>query len=426
MFSQLTPRFRARSVAKVAPLCILLASATLALATANPAYWTGDGYSTSHNWGQTNNWVSNGNPDAGGSGVIHFGGSGANNPFNNYGDYTQFDQIYFDLNGAGTHTGTATTSFQLDGHVIKLFSSGSGVNAAKIENNSAAAQTVNFNPSGDAILMESNIQLNPVAGDLTINGAIRADNGGGLIEVYGSGHNLYLNGTFGQYSTTGSLTVQGNTNVYLNAQNTFSGQTTVNAGVLTASNGSALGSTSSITVNSTGTLALGNNAGAYTASDHINNSAGVTLDGGTFNTNGLSEHGASNNTAGIGKLTLSSTSIIDMASGSSVIAFANSNTLLGGPAWTGTLKIYNWSGTPITGGGTDQLYIGSDATGLSATQLQEIQFYSGNGTGLFTGPTGILSNGEIVPIPEPGTWAAGILAVAALGYSQCRRLSRRS
>ena len=54
--------------------------------------------------------------------------------------------------------------------------------------------------------------------------------------------------------------------------------------------------------------------------------------------------------AGIGALTLSASSIINMGSGSSIIAFAGSSA----QTWTGTLSIYNWSGTPVTGGGTDQ------------------------------------------------------------------------
>jgi len=92
-------------------------------------------------------------------------------------------------------------------------------------------------------------------------------------------------------------------------------------------------------------------------------SATMTLNGGTFNTAGLSEHGASNNTTGIGALTLQSSSIIDMAS------------------WSGTLKIYDWTGTVGTGNGTDQLYIGANNTiqRLTSAQLSDIIFYSDAG-----------------------------------------------
>jgi hypothetical protein len=87
----------------------------------------------------------------------------------------------------------------------------------------------------------------------------------------------------------------------------------------------------------------------------------MTLNGGTFNTSGLSEHELSGATVtpGIGALTLSSSSIIDLGSGASILAFANSSA----QTWTGTLSIYNWSGISVAGKGTDQLYFGTDSTG---------------------------------------------------------------
>ena len=78
------------------------------------------------------------------------------------------------------------------------------------------------------------------------------------------------------------------------------------------------------------------------------------------------------------------------------------------------MNIYNWSGS-LSGGGTDQLHFGSDANGLTSSQLAQIAFYSGDSTG-FLGMTGILSTGEIVPVPEPTTWLGGALAAAAIAY----------
>jgi fibronectin-binding autotransporter adhesin len=195
----------------------------------------------------------------------------------------------------------------------------------------------------------------------------------------------------------GSLIKAGAGVMALNGANTLSGTVTVNAGTLTlaASSGSALGSVSTITVNSGGTLQLG-------ASNQINDSATMTLNGGTLNTGGLSEH--------VGALTLQSTSTIDMSSGASIIAFADSHSL----SWTGTLNIYNWTGTPNTGGGTDELFFGTGSTGLTASQLLDMQFYSGNGTGAYAAGALILANGEVVPIPEVGTFIPGLLAVFVL------------
>ena len=148
----------------------------------------------------------------------------------------------------------------------------------------------------------------------------------------------------------------------------------------------------------------------------------MTLNGGTFDTGGLSEHGLAGTTVtpGMGAVTLSSNSIIDFGGGASVIAFADSST----QTWTGTLSIYNWSGA-VGGNGTDQLYFGTDATGLTATQLGQIAFYSDSGT-TFLGTAGYANDldGELAPVPEPSTWFAAALAFGGLGFTQLRRMRK--
>jgi autotransporter-associated beta strand protein len=227
-------------------------------------------------------------------------------------------------------------------------------------------------------------------------------------------------------SAAGSLTITGDGIVYTSIVHTYGGTTTINGGTLRLDDNPfftpgtpRLANTSGIMINSGGTLLFGQTL-SQTSTDRLNNSP-MTLNGGTFNTGGFSEHGANNNTAGIGALTLQSSSIIDMASGTSILAFANSSA--NSAAWGigKSLDIWNWTGTPTTGGGTDQLYFGSDATGLTASQLLEIHFYSGAGTGLYGGPTAILANGEVVPIPEPSTWVAGGLAFSGLLLIHRRR-----
>ena len=122
-------------------------------------------------------------------------------------------------------------------------------------------------------------------------------------------------------------------------------------------------------------------------------------------------------------------SVIDLTS-TSLLHFANSSA----NGWTGTLSVLNWSGILTTGGGEEQLLFGNSAVvpGISLGQLGMIQFVNPAGlapgtyaAAFATDASEIVPNGS-VPVPEPGTWAAGILAVAALGFSQRKRLRRKS
>ena len=206
--------------------------------------------------------------------------------------------------------------------------------------------------------------------------------------------------------------------ILLTGNNTFSGTTTITGGTLEAGGVHALGATTSVTVNSGGTLLF---SGATT--DRINDNATINLNGGTLNIAGLSENtaGLSEGAAGsqgMGALTLASASTIDLGTAASIIAFANSN-----GTWTGTLRILNWSGS-LGGNGTDQVYFGTDATGLGSTQLDQISFYS-DAAGLnFLGTATILSDGEVVPMPEPSTWIGAGLALIGAGFMHRRRLAR--
>src|SRR6185369_11305427 len=106
---------------------------------------------------------------------------------------------------------------------------------------------------------------------------------------------------------------------------------------------------------------------------------GGTQGGGKFDTGGFNQ--------ALNTLTMAAPSTIDLGTGVSILNFADSHTI----GWAdGLLTIANWSGTPGTGAGTDQLIFGTTTGGLNATQLSQIHFAG------FNGAT-ILANGEVVP-----------------------------
>ena len=238
----------------------------------------------------------------------------------------------------------------------------------------------------------STLTVHPGSGSTTFAGVIAGTNGGTRGDI--------------------ALVKTGNGTLVLTGANTFSGSTTISGGTLTLADttGSALGSTSSITVNSGGTLLLG-------ASNQINNSAGITLAGGTFSKGNYSEGTASS--VGMGALTLTASgSHIDFGTGTvGVLTFAsftsNSNTLI----------IDNWTGTPNTVGnaGTDRLIFNSD----QAANLSKFWF-----SGYTSGVTEFSLGGgyyEVVPaaVPEPPTYLGGILGFLVIASTQIKRRHRK-
>lgn len=239
----------------------------------------------------------------------------------------------------------------------------------------------------------STLTVNPASGVSTTFGGIIAGTNGG---------------------TQGNVTLQktGGGTLVLTGANTYSASTTVTAGTLTLADasGSALGSTGSINVASGGTLLLG-------ANNQINNTATITLAGGTFAKGDFSEGSAS--TPGVGALTLTATgSHLDFGTGAAgVITFASFT------PGTFTLTIDNWSGTANTlgTGSTDRLIFASD----QSANLSGFSF-----TGFLPGAVEFdLHNGywEVAPaaIPEASTWVAAALALVTIGFHPVRRRLRQ-
>jgi hypothetical protein len=177
-------------------------------------------------------------------------------------------------------------------------------------------------------------------------------------------------------------------------------------GTLNAANASALGANTTVQVNG-GSLLV-------SADDAINNKS-VTLNSTSTAVAGLAFSGTYSGL--VDNLTLSQNSIIDLGEGSVSIMF---DTFV---MSTYTLDIYNWTGTTLWNGGTgndtDKVYFGPD---LSDAALAKIRFHSGAvgvgdsflGSGYDLGfqPTSFnsgLSGYHIIPVPEPETYATGLL-----------------
>lgn len=276
------------------------------------------------------------------------------------------------------------------------------------------------------------------AGTIVINSAASLGNGGALainsatLEVaasFSTARNISLGNAAstiqvdpaqtysvsGVVSGAGTLTKNGTGNLTLAGANTFTGETVVNYGTLTAAaaSGNALANTTAITVNNSGTLLLG-------ASNQINPVAPMTLNGGTFAKGNFSEGSAA--AAGVGALTLAGpNSHLDFGTGTvGTLSFASFSNLHAG---TDQLIIDGWTGTAYSAGnaGTDRLIFATDQT----ANLGSFRF-----TGYLPGAAefqiGTSGYYEVVPtaVPEPGTYAAGFLAFAAVGGWSWRKSAR--
>ena len=207
--------------------------------------WNGGG--ADDLWGSGANWGGTA-PVPGSATDLTFSGTSRLTPFNNYTAWDDFRNIVF---GAGAG------SFNITGSAVDLF--------GKIENNSSNLQTFGLEFSFNG----GNSEINPVDGDLLINGA-NIFNNGNTINVWGdNGHTVTLDSVI---QGTGGLTLQQNSTAILARNNSYSGATTINAGVLQIGNGGADGNfgSGSMTIGGSGTLAFNRtgsfNLGAITTS----------------------------------------------------------------------------------------------------------------------------------------------------------------
>ncbi len=177
--------------------------------------WIGNG--SSNTWSTALNWAAT---PSNGSNLIFSGTLGLTNTNNS-------------LTGVGSMTFDMTAgSFVISGSGVTL--------AGGIVNNSPKSQTINLN-----LTLAAAQQFNAAFGNIVINGTLA--NGGNTLTVSGG-----FNSNFGNsISGTGGLIKSGSGTLTLSASNSYSGGTTVNAGLLVLGHAAAVG---------TGGLAITNSA----------------------------------------------------------------------------------------------------------------------------------------------------------------------
>ena len=316
------------------------------------------------------------------------------------------DKHWVITGGTNTVNGGGTLEVQTGGGTVGLFFNGTASPTVTLDSSAGTA---------GRIVLEQNVIVDT---GLT-SGTAQILNGGalanpGFIDMNGGTRTFTINnGSAAQDMLisariqNGAIVKDGAGTLALTGDNTFAGTTTVNAGTLEAGGAGALGATSSVSV-SGGTLLLSGTG------NRVNDAAAVTLSGGTILLSG-------NVTETMGTLTLGSgTSILDFSTASGIVSFAASNA----QTWTGTLQVWNWSGTIATGGGTDRLFFGTNTSGLTAGQISNITFYTGAGTGQINLPLQLLSNGELVPVPEPSALLGGLALLSPIAWRSRRRWMR--
>ena len=121
------------------------------------------------------------------------------------------------------------------------------------------------------------------------------------------------------------------------------------------------------------------------ASNVFANTGALNLAGGNLTTGATTGF-----TDTLGVLTITDNSSLTLGSGSHYLVFANSSAAI----WSAgkILTINGWAGTTGSAGTSGRIFVGNNTTGLTSTQLSQINFAGYPNTGAI-----ILSSGEIVP-----------------------------
>ncbi len=249
-------------------------------------------------------------------------------------------------------------------------------------------------PDGSSVTVDAGaiMQLASSSGAETIN----ALNGAGIVRTFsggsfGSGLAVGSANGSGDFSgslqngTAGnplSLTKLGTGTQTLSGTNTYTGATSLNGGTLLLGSATALPSTAA-----------------------FNLSTGTTLRTAGFN----------NSTGPIDFA--SGTAIFDFSGTASTITFANIGT------WGGVLQVWNYNGGIWDNASADKLIFTANT---NTRDLTSVQFFSNDGTTPIGSGANFFSgtNGQLVPVPEPTTLAAGAILLGVVGYRGRRRACR--
>jgi hypothetical protein len=201
---------------------------------AGGARWIGTASgSASGNWDAPDNWAGVDVPEGGALIDFLFGGTNNTTSTNNL-EGLEMRGIEF-LDGAG--------AFTIEGNSVDFF-------GGKIENNSAIAQTINF----DFTFSDANQQVNPNTDDITLGGGGTINNNGFNMEVNGA-NTLTLDKTM---TGAGGLTLEEGSRVNVTGSQTFTGDITVkNNAVLLISQTDSISNDVNVTL-SGGTIQRGN------------------------------------------------------------------------------------------------------------------------------------------------------------------------
>jgi autotransporter-associated beta strand protein len=257
---------------------LLAAVALVAVVSAADNVWVGNDNQSNGAWSRTGNWTNNTSPNFQTNNRIVF----QNN-------LTSTNMLY-DLGGWISSSDIIWAStFNVSRN---LTSTGGGIDfATRLENLSSYTQTVSMNLSGGKF-GASDIQLNPVNGDLVINGTIYNDNSLGYSIWGNTGRTLTLNSTLGPNATQSgvSFTMQRNTTVEVNTNQLWQGTTTMNGGILRVGASGLLGDG-----NYSGAVAL-NSYNGNNASLVFSNSRSQTMSGGISGAGSLTQAGTGTTT----------------------------------------------------------------------------------------------------------------------------------